>query len=617
VFRCGFAIVFAAVLVAGGCANGNDCTNCNANSRVSVGPDPVSPDVSPAPTVSPKPLPEPAPEPATPTTSQPNTEPYGNCLEPEDSCAYGDSPHCLVDDQSRPTMAFCTSDCGSAQECPRAPFGGTAAPSCLTLGGSRGECVLDCLDGQSCPGDMVCLPFGVCGYVTPDAEDPYDQCDHCPDDSLGCLEAGLGTVCLPACSDECPAARTGDALRTCVESGGQIGCALACDVFRDCPEGMACVPFGFQSLCVWPYDDPCAQRDCGPNAFCEIRGGQPTCVCPGDLLLDDNGNCVDACAVVTCHPTAHCEEPFGICACDPGEVMDSTGRCDVPSTGSYPCYPNPCQAPTSTCVVRDGQASCECPNPGEQPPDCSSGCNETHLGGDDYEPNDCGEDATLIGAGNADLGLSRLDANFGPGLDDVDRFRLPLQNGWYWVLLEAPAPICDLAFVPLPDNEAFGGFGFGVQLRADQSFSDWACRYDSALADQTTYSLGAVYFAAGDDLPDLPPIDPTQPPPVTPLPADQRSIADRFEKSSDIDVFGFTATLPVSLSFTGQRAALDIAVYDSDGVLSDDLSVECGFSLEPATCVDIPGSGAVTVVVRAKQSDQAEQRELDAWQLSW
>jgi hypothetical protein len=340
-------------------------------------------------------------------------------------------------------------------------------------------------------------------------------------------------------------------------------------------------------------------------------------VCEDDLVLDVSGNCVDACDLISCHPTARCQEQgaYASCVCDLPEVMTNAGRCELPPP-TYPCEPNPCQSPTSRCVVRDGEVECECPNPGDQPPDCSSGCSANHFDGDELEPNDCPEDATLITTGTA---LTRVDADFGPELDDVDRFSLVEQNGWYWVLLQAPVAVCELDFATLPASEPFAGCGFGVQLDADENVEDWVCRYDGALADQVAYSLAIIHFPSEGDLPEIQDDGEMQEPETSMSLAlvEGRSIANRFDEGDDVDTFAFAAELPVSLSFTGQRAALSIEVFDAEGMPLSNLSVECGFSLEASPCADIQGSGDATVRIQARESEQAEQRELDAWRLDW
>jgi hypothetical protein len=475
---------------------------------------------------------------------------------------------------------------------------------------------------------MVCLPFGVCGYVTPDAEDPYDECRRCDDDSSECLEASLGEVCLPECGDECPAARSGNAQRICVESEGRFGCALRCDGGLSCPDGMACVPYGFQSLCVWPYDDPCEELECGSDAHCELRGGQPLCVCDDDRVPDGYGNCVDPCSL--CPPGARCETGGGYpqCVCDPPAVINM-GRCEVPVTD--PCVPNPCQAPASNCVVADGDPMCTCPNPDEVPPDCTEGCTATHYDGDEFEPNDCPEDTTLVDVLGMGGAQTRLEPDIGPELGDVDRFRLAPAGGIYWVLLEAPAPLCSLGMLPLPATAPFGGFAFGAQLPAAESSFDWVCSYDDALGGQTSYALGVLHFPVGDDLPDLlggagmatEGMDPEavggpgsgMSPPLVP----GRSISDRFDDmdgAPDVDAFAFVAELPITVRFTGQSAVLAIEVI-ADGMLALEQSVDCGFSLEPVPCAELDGADYVTVIIHAQQSPVAEQEELDAWRLDW
>jgi hypothetical protein len=86
---------------------------------------------------------------------------------------------------------------------------------------------------------------------------------------------------------------------------------------------------------------------------------------------------------------------------------------------------------------------------------------------------------------------------------------------------------------------------------------------------------------------------------------------------NDVDVFAFAAELPLAFQYTGQRAGLTIEAWDSEGESITSLAVECGFALEPTPCAQFDGSGDAVVTVSLRESDGAEQRELDAWQLSW
>src|SRR5690606_5042329 len=143
-----------------------DCTNCQAVKSAQVTPEP-EPDAQAEATDRPGPQPNTPPPP-----SAASALPYANCLEDTGPCQHGSSPQCLVDDADHPTMGFCSSECVSAQDCPRSPAPSGALPSCLSLDRERGACVLDCSLGAPCPEGMVCLPFGVCGFVSEEALDP-------------------------------------------------------------------------------------------------------------------------------------------------------------------------------------------------------------------------------------------------------------------------------------------------------------------------------------------------------------------------------------------------------------------------------------------------------------
>jgi hypothetical protein len=597
------ALVLATALA---CASNEDCTNCESNRRAAG---------SGLPQPSTEPTESPEPEPAPDVPPIPSAEPYANCLDGTLVCQHGAAPHCLVDDVDASTMAFCSSDCGSTQECPRAPSVSGATPECLTLDGVRGECVLDCLEGKTCPEGMVCLPFGVCGFVTEDAENPYGTCDVCSEGAVGCLSNTLGEACLPHC-DGCPSPRNGGVLPTCGQVDGQWGCVLQCDGVEPCPDGMVCTPAGVLSLCLWPHEDPCNQVECGPGQVCQIVASQPGCVCQPGLLPNQAGECVDPCDLLQCDPSAHCERQglYAYCECDSGEYLDQDLRC-VPLPED-PCDPNPCQEPTTRCVLSEYGASCECPDPDTFPPTCAAGC-VLHYDGDAYEPNDCPENSTRVGAGEAALGPSRVEADFGPELGDVDLYRLAQQPGLYWVLLESTAAVCDLDFVALPEGGEFGGFTFGVQLRADQQPA-WACRYREELAEAVAYSLGVLYFPVYGDLPDEVgplPMGSTSNEANPPLPGGFE-VADEFGGHDDVDVFVVRVELPGALSFTGQRATINVEVYEDDEQ-STAPDVECGFSLDPERCLDVAGDGPATLIVRVRQAESASQGELDAWRIGW
>src|SRR5690606_31665329 len=116
--------------------------------------------------------------------------------------------------------------------------------------------------------------FGVCGFVSEEALDPYGQCVSCADDSLGCLSAGLGNACFPACDEPCPSPRSGTRPPICLEVDGKNGCAIPCDRQGTCPDGMACTKVGIGSLCLWPKDNPCDSTVCAADRVCEISDGE-------------------------------------------------------------------------------------------------------------------------------------------------------------------------------------------------------------------------------------------------------------------------------------------------------------------------------------------------------
>jgi hypothetical protein len=566
------------------------CENCSAGSGNDAGgPVASSPSVvqpSPAPTVTSPDAsaePEPSNEPEPPLS----VEPYGNCLASSEMCVAGAEPHCLVDSLDDPTMAFCSSACDSLGVCPLAPFGGTVTAMCLPVGRDRGACVLECLGGQECPGDMVCLPVGVCGYVTPDAIDPYGTCDDCPPDSVGCFNIAGGSVCVPPCAGGCPSSRSGTAVTQCFEAGEAIGCGLSCRDFRRCPDGMKCVEYGLTPLCVWPEANPCDNFDCGRNADCDVRDGEAVCECEPGFVEDEDGDCRGACELLSCHDSARCEiaqNGDAFCVCDEGQVMDQEGRCAAPVTG----------------------------------------CPAAHTDGDPHEPNDCAAEAVQIAAGEAALGVSRVDATIGPLASDLDYWQVAGQGGTYWLLLESEEPLCGLVQTALPTGPAFGNFDFGVELRAGELPDFWLCggdfEFDAESNADTSYSLGLLHFATFGDLPNQ--VDFAEQPLLSPdlFEHDEAVtvvVADSFDSAEDVDALSVRVRLPLVLSFTGQAAEIEMEVLDAMGEVAQRSTVRCGFSLEPKPCINFEGSEETTVNLSLRQSPEAEQTALRAWQLNW
>jgi hypothetical protein len=262
-------------------------------------------------------------------------------------------------------------------------------------------------------------------------------------------------------------------------------------------------------------------------------------------------------------------------------------------------------------------ATCTCPDPTTTPPDCEQVCNATHFDGDEFEPNDCPEDATAIGAGDAGLGISRVNADLGPTNSDVDLYRLTEQPGYYWVLLESQFMLCDLDFTPLPEQAEFGGFAYGIQLRAEQQGDSFLCARQNA-DPSMTYSLGILRFATGNDLPPSIELGVTQPQPLlgpdapTGL-ATQFAIADRFEGGQDVDAFLVDVSLPLTMLHSGQSANVSVEVFDNIGQVISQQQGECAFGLEPTSCFQIEGTGPGVASVTLQESNSATQSELDAW----
>ena len=85
--------------------------------------------------------------------------------------------------------------------------------------------------------------------------DAYGMCTDSSDCMAG-IEEGcilVASMCAAPCmtDDQCPAAPSGDATPTCVQTSGVTRCLLDCDETTTCPPGMMCAAPTFAS-CIWP-----------------------------------------------------------------------------------------------------------------------------------------------------------------------------------------------------------------------------------------------------------------------------------------------------------------------------------------------------------------------------
>lgn len=86
-------------------------------------------------------------------------DPYGPCTTTADC---GNTGTCITV-SSLPATHYCAASCTADNECPAAPGGATAKPSCIapTLGAAK-SCALVCdVLTMMCPGGMSCTPLGL------------------------------------------------------------------------------------------------------------------------------------------------------------------------------------------------------------------------------------------------------------------------------------------------------------------------------------------------------------------------------------------------------------------------------------------------------------------------
>ena len=90
---------------------------------------------------------------------------YADCLDLGNGACNDPMAECIVDDPMMPTAGVCTFvDCESSCDCPAAPAGSEAQPTCAPIldGGDTAACFLDCSAGEACPAGMTCLDSFIC-----------------------------------------------------------------------------------------------------------------------------------------------------------------------------------------------------------------------------------------------------------------------------------------------------------------------------------------------------------------------------------------------------------------------------------------------------------------------
>lgn len=98
------------------------------------------------------------------TTAGTGEQGYGDCHNNPalDVCLRGET--CIDDGGMPPGVGVCAlQGCGTPDECPSAPPGGSASLACMDVTGDLvDECVLQCSGGASCPTGMACFADFVC-----------------------------------------------------------------------------------------------------------------------------------------------------------------------------------------------------------------------------------------------------------------------------------------------------------------------------------------------------------------------------------------------------------------------------------------------------------------------
>lgn len=83
-----------------------------------------------------------------------------------DACMTDGPRQCVQDNINDPSIAVCGRPCADVCDCWAAPADGDAPVLCRELVvGDDGTCVLDCTNGETCPGGMSCNDsLGICVF---------------------------------------------------------------------------------------------------------------------------------------------------------------------------------------------------------------------------------------------------------------------------------------------------------------------------------------------------------------------------------------------------------------------------------------------------------------------
>ncbi|CAH1404987.1 unnamed protein product [Nezara viridula] len=321
---------------------------------------------------------------------------------------------CLAGFQGDP-YAGCRRECESNQDCapPLACIGYKCSDPCPGTCGTGAECIVaNHIPICTCPAGFTGDPFFSC-HQAPSTPSPIPR-DPCLPSPCGpnsqcrtvnqqavcsCLPSYVGhpPTCRPECivSSECPLDKA------CINQKCADPCPNTCGLHAQCntknhnpicacPQGYTGDPFSQCHLIPAappppPTPEPvtCTPSPCGPNAQCQIVGGQLACSClpnflgappncrPECVLSSEcssqlaciNQKCRDPCPG-SCGANTKCSiiNHVPVCSCENGFTGDPFTLCSaIPITTPSPvvedpCNPSPC-GPNAVC--RPG-GICEC-----------------------------------------------------------------------------------------------------------------------------------------------------------------------------------------------------------------------------------------------------------------
>ena len=258
-----------------------------------------------------------------------------------------------------PEGDFCTSACGSNNDCPSGYL-------CIQITNEAKQCVPGLYN--KCPGCLIngCPPGEFCHQSEDACMAVAGECGDCVTDAEcgpggRCFKLGSGVrKCVPECGEgeACPAASS------CGTMDGDNGTK---DVRVCQPGGTACC-----------FGDTCAVCDCSGepiNQYCGVNGNCVECTNSSHCTDPTHPTCEDEMCVATNCPAERpvpCSiHPSGCCACtNDTHCEEPTPYCDA-GTGDCSDIDCDCVAPYPACITVDGQVMCvECANDGH----CLAGC---------------------------------------------------------------------------------------------------------------------------------------------------------------------------------------------------------------------------------------------------